>query len=226
MLNILKQILRKNRKFYNALYKCKVALSKLGNGIKGRNNIINDTSLISQISYDIIGNNNEIIIGKDSNIFNLKIFIRGDNHKVKIGENCLIKSGVIWIEDHDCSLLIDSFTTIEDAHFGITEPNSKVEVGKDCMLSSGIRILTGDSHSIIDLNSETRINYASNVKIGSHVWIGLDSLILKGVEIGKDSIVGSKSILTKKYGSNVIIAGSPAKIIKENITWDRERTYI
>ncbi|CAA9203656.1 Polysialic acid O-acetyltransferase [Flavobacterium bizetiae] len=94
------------------------------------------------------------------------------------------------------------------------------------MLSSGIRILTGDSHSIIDLNSETRINYASNVKIGSHVWIGLDSLILKGVEIGKDSIVGSKSILTKKYGSNVIIAGSPAKIIKENITWDRERTYI
>jgi acetyltransferase-like isoleucine patch superfamily enzyme len=136
------------------------------------------------------------------------------------------KKGEIWIEDHNCTLIIGNSTTIEDAHFGITEPNSMIEVGDDCMFSSGIKLLTGDSHSIIDLKSQKRINYADNVKIGPHVWIGADVVVLKGVEIGKDSIVGSRSIVTKKYGPNVIIAGIPAKIIKENITWDRERIYI
>lgn len=218
--------LKENKVIYKLVYKVRSLFAKLGKDIHGSNNIIRDESLVSFINYDIRGNNNLIIFKPGSRIFSLKIFIRGDNHKIVIGENCIIKSGDIWIEDCNCSLIIGHSTTIEEAHFGITEPNSIIEVGDDCMFSSGIKLLTGDSHSIIDLESGKRINYASNIKISSHVWFGADVVILKGVEIGSNSIVGSRSIVTKKYGSNLIIVGSPAKTIKENITWERERIYL
>lgn len=51
------------------------------------------------------------------------------------------------------------------------------------------------------------------------MFVGADVVILKGVNIAKNSIVGSKSIVRKNNGPNVIIAECPAKIIKENITW-------
>jgi len=226
MIKEIQEKLKSNRIIYKLIYKIRIFVSKLSRKIHGSNNIIDNSSIISEINYDVRGNNNSIVLKTGSRIFNLKVFIRGDNHQIVIGENCIIKAGEIWIEDHNCILKIGNSTTIEDAHFGITEPNSVIEVGDDCMFSSGIKLLTGDSHSIIDLESQKRINYANNIKIGPHVWIGADVVVLKGVEIGKDSIVGSRSIVTKKYGPNVIIAGSPAKIIKENITWDRERVYI
>lgn len=226
MINAVKEKLKKNRVIYKLIYKINIFISKFNRNIYGYNNSINDLSRISEITYDIIGDNNLIVFKTGSRIFNLKVFIRGNNHKIVVGENCQIKSGVIWVEDNNCSLSIGKNTTIEDAHFGITEPNSIIEVGEDCMFSSGIKLLTGDSHSIIDLESMKRINYANNIKICSHVWLGSDVVILKGVEIEKDSVVGSRSIITKKYGSNSIIAGAPAKVIKENVTWDRERIYI
>lgn len=221
----IKKKLKNNRVFYKLIYKLKIYASTFGRNIQGDRNIVNDSSIISEIIYDVGGDNNTIIFKGGSRIFNLKVFIRGNNHKIVVGENCIIKSGIIWFEDNNCSLSVGDNTTIEDVHFGITEPNSRIEVGEDCMFSSGIKLLTGDSHSIIDLGSKERINYASNIKIASHVWICSDVIILKGVEIGKNTVVGSRSLVTKKYGSNLIIAGTPAKVIKENIMWDRERIY-
>lgn len=226
MINKIKEKLKTNKMIYKIIYKFKNYVNKMRSGIRGSSNVIKNKSIISNIKYDIIGNSNSIYIHDESRIFNLKIFIRGNNHKIIIGKNCIIKSGSIWIEDENCTLEIGNSTTIEDAHFGITEPNSTIKVGNDCMFSYGIKLLTGDSHSIIDLNTMKRINYANNIKIEEHVWIGADVVILKGVNIAKNSIIGSRSIVTKNHGPNVIIAGSPAKIIKENITWDRERIYI
>jgi len=91
------------------------------------------------------------------------------------------------------------------------------------MLAYDIEIRTGDSHSIIDLNTHNRINYAQNVKIGNHVWLCADVKILKGVTIGKNSIIGTGSIVTKSIPDNCIAAGIPAKVIHNNVTWKRPR---
>ena len=46
-------------------------------------------------------------------------------------------------------------------------------------------------------------------------WIGANSIILPGVEIGENSVVGAGSIVTKSFPKGVVIAGNPAKLIKE-----------
>ena len=93
----------------------------------------------------------------------------------------------------------------------------------DLGISSEIVIRTGDSHSVLNESGE-RINPAKDVVIGNHVWIGHRVLITKGVSIPENSIVGTGAILTKAIDKcGVVIAGVPAKIVKENINWNSKR---
>ena len=114
-------------------------------------------------------------------------------------------------------------TTIEDAQFFVAEDGMSITIGKDCMLSDRIKVYTTDGHSIIDVNLGERINHAGKVVIGDHVWIGSDVKILKGVEIGRDSVIASGAVVTGSIPPNSIAAGIPAKVIKQGVSWRRER---
>ena len=107
------------------------------------------------------------------------------------------------------------------------ESNLSVKIGKDCMFSSGIIIRPNDGHSIYDLNTNMILNKpdTNSIEIGNHVWVGLNSTILKNTKISDNSIVGAGTIINKKFeDENVIIAGVPAKIIKKNVNWNRYDT--
>lgn len=155
----------------------------------------------------------------------MKFQIYGDSHNIKIGKNCILKNTVIWFEDENCSLEIGNNTTIEGAHIAVTEPNSKIAIGNDCMFSGNIDIRNGDSHSILDTNTNQRINYAKNIIIENHVWLGNGVNVLKGVTIGDNTVIGIKSLVTNDIPSNSLAVGIPAKVVKTDITWDRKRIY-
>lgn len=211
------------RKLISKLY---YLLQRNSAKVKGENNSIERSeALLSKVTFDIVGNDNEIIIGVGARFSNVRIYIRGSNHKLLIGDNCIVRSGSFWFEDSNCTITVGDHCTIEEAGIAVTEPHSRIELGKDCMLSGGISIRNGDSHSIIDLNTNKRINYAQDIDIGDHVWIGSQVQILKGVKIGPNSIIGLRSIVTKDIPSNCIAVGVPAKVVKERVTWDRERIY-
>lgn len=172
---------------------------------------------------EIIGNGNRIQFAQYSKIGNLNIYIFGDNNTIEIGEHCQIKKISLWIEDNYCVIKIGDFCTVESAHFAATENNSTIKLGNDCMLSYDVEIRTGDSHSIIDTQTNSRINIAKSVYIGNHVWIGAKSTILKGVDINDNVVIGTGAIVTSNCPKNSLLAGVPAKIIKQDITWKRER---
>jgi acetyltransferase-like isoleucine patch superfamily enzyme len=193
--------------------------------IKGHNNRINIyQSILKNTCIDIQGSDNTIEIKSQTIIDNLTFHIRGSGHHISIGSNCRFnEGGTIWVEDEGCRLVVGDNTFILKAHISLTESNSSIEIGENCMLSSDIDIRSGDSHSIIDLSTGERINYASSIKIEDHVWIGAHAKVLKGVIIAKNSVVGMGSIVTKNVLSNTVVAGIPAQTVKTNITWNSER---
>jgi len=193
--------------------------------ISGKNNVVRNKGVLINVKYDILGDNNVIEIMNGAILSDMLIYIRGDNHKLKIGENCAYKGGSIWFEDKNCRIEMGQKTTIESAHLAVTEPGRKIIIGDDCMFSYAIELRTGDSHSIIDNQTGKRINPAQDIIIGNHVWIGAHSIILKGVTVSDNSIIGTNSLVTGDIPGNTISAGIPAKVLKTGIDWVRERIY-
>lgn len=227
----LKQIV-KNQPMINKLFRVLKSGSNVKNiipkkTIKGTGNVIkiHPSVLLFNSSFDIVGNNNSIEIDESSYFNNVTFFIRGNNNKIIIDKRVQFKKGgIIWIEDEDCEAWIGEDCTFEETHIAVTEPNSKIHIGKDCMFSLDIDLRTGDSHSILNAQTNERINYAQNITIGDHVWVGAHVSILKGVHIAQNSVIATRAVVTKSFlEPNVLIGGMPSKTIKENINWDRRR---
>jgi hypothetical protein len=88
----------------------------------------------------------------------------------------------------------------------------KIILGKGTYIAPNVSIITWNH----DLNNLDEHLPAQNVCIGKNCWIGINSVILPGVTLGDHTIVGAGSIVTKSFISgNCIIAGNPAKIIKD-----------
>jgi acetyltransferase-like isoleucine patch superfamily enzyme len=197
--------------------------------IQGKNNhiLVDKSALLANFTFNIIGNNNQIEIDEASVLNNVTFFIRGNNNKIKLDKRTRFnRGGSIWIEDYDCEVRIGENSTFEDVHIAATEPKSKIIIGKDCMFAYNIDLRTGDSHSIIDSMTNERINYAQDIVIGNHVWIASHVSILKGGCISNNSVVATRAVVTKSFNDeNILIGGIPAKKIKQNINWDRQRIY-
>ncbi len=94
-----------------------------------------------------------------------------------------------------------------------------ITIGNNVLIGSNCKIIDNDFHS---LNAENRLNQeVCDIKkkpiiIGEGCFIGSNSIILKGTELGKNCVVGAGSVVSGKFPDNVIIAGNPAKIIKGN----------
>lgn len=94
-----------------------------------------------------------------------------------------------------------------------------ISFGDNCLLSWDILIMDTDAHGIYDFDNKL-LNANKKIIVGNNVWIGCRNTILKGTIIGNDTIVAANSVLSKEYKkSNVLIAGNPAKIIKEYVLW-------
>ncbi|WP_298547722.1 acyltransferase [uncultured Aquimarina sp.] len=190
------------------------------NRVIGFNNNIRCEGKYTNCSIDVIGNNNTIVIKKEAELLMSRLVFRGNDNYLEIGNNSRVK-GNFNLEGSNSEIIIGSQTTIEYANFSATE-SKKIEIGEDCMFSDNISIRTSDSHSIIDNITNLRINPSKDVIIGNHVWIGSEVKILKGVTIGDESIIGLGTIVTKNVPNNSIVAGIPGKIIRENISWNRD----
>ena len=177
---------------------------------------------------EVKGSDNQIYFGQNVKIMKTKINIFVSNNKLYLESGVRVYDACEFlIEGDNCEIYIGKNTTIGSANIFCGESNTKITMGENCLLSRMINIDTSDFHSIIDLNTNTRINPPKDVFIGDKVWIGYNVSINKGTVLGNNSMVAIKSVVVgKEFPDNVVIGGIPAKIIKENITWSREKlTY-
>lgn len=104
---------------------------------------------------------------------------------------------------------------IIEAPVGVTE-GFLLEIGNRCNLSSNVHFFTHDgSNTVLEHLGRTKPGYRKygKIKIGNNVFIGANTTFLPGITIGDNVVIGTGSIVTKSFPSNVVIAGTPAKII-------------
>lgn len=93
----------------------------------------------------------------------------------------------------------------------------KITIGEDVAIADNVTIRDSDNHVIA---SSPNYQMTKPVTVGNHVWIGMNATILKGVNIGDGSIVAAGSIVTRDIPARCLAAGVPARVIKENVTWE------
>lgn len=166
---------------------------------------------------------NIVVIGKNSQLFSCCFLMNGSNNSVKIGNNVLLNGVTFWIKGNNNEIIIGDYTTVgKNTEFAALE-TTKIIVGEDCMFSHDIQVRTSDSHSILDKEGH-RTNPAKDIHIGNHVWVGLEVLFLKGSEVKDNSVIAARSMVTKQFTTECcLIGGAPAKELKSNINWSRDR---
>jgi acetyltransferase-like isoleucine patch superfamily enzyme len=149
----------------------------------------------------IIGNN--VVLNSDFRNSNTSLttkvkFVVGLHGTIRIGNNCDLNG--------TCMVAYD-----------------EIEIGDFCQFASSSLISDTDFHST---KSDVRLRQMQGlpfsfdevkkkkVTIGNNVWVGWNTIILKGVSIGDNSIIAAGSVVTKDVPANVIVAGNPAAIIK------------
>ncbi|MFU8843123.1 MAG: acyltransferase [Bacteroidales bacterium] len=95
----------------------------------------------------------------------------------------------------------------------------KITFGSNVRISWETFVIDSDFHKIINLEGDV-LNHPKEITIGNNVWIGMRATIMKGTCISDHVVIGAGSFINKKIdGSYQIIAGHPARVVKENVTW-------
>ena len=89
----------------------------------------------------------------------------------------------------------------------------KIIIGDSVMVANGVYITDADWHGVYDRSKRSEEN--TPVIINDNVWLGDGCTVLKGVTIGENSIVAARAVVVKDVPANVVVAGNPAKVVKQ-----------
>ncbi|MBR4731248.1 MAG: acyltransferase [Lachnospiraceae bacterium] len=164
--------------------------------------------------------------GKKLRMIGWPFIYRFPNASIEIGDNVIIRSNfwsnllglhqrTIIIAKNNAKIKIGNNVGISGATIYAWDT---IEIGDYSIIGANVKIVDNDFHPIFP---EDRIegNYdrvvKKPVKIGKNVFIGMGSYILKGTQIGDNTVIGAGSVVSGIIPSNVVVAGNPAKVIRE-----------
>lgn len=105
-----------------------------------------------------------------------------------------------------------NLTLVDDTH---------IYVGDYTMIGPNVTIATA-GHPILPQLRQQGLQYNMPVRIGRNCWLGAGVIVLPGVTIGDNTVVGAGSVVTKDLPSHVLAVGSPARVVRELGSHERE----
>ena len=146
---------------------------------------------------------------------------------VQIGNHVSCYAGCSFAVGENGTCSIGDFTLLNGAFVMAEE---RIEIGSHCLIAWNVGIADSDFHPISAaqrrLDAEALAPYysarparpplhAAPVRIHDNVWIGMNAIVLKGVTIGENAIVAAGSVVARDVPANVVVAGNPARIVRE-----------
>lgn len=203
------------------------SLQVVGNYKDEQGNIVIAPSGLLNVVVNFSGSNNYLEIAEGCLISNYTINFHSSESQVVIGDSLKIGRSIhghVIDMGYKSKVLIGANVT---APFGVyisCAEQTSITIGNDSTFAVGTIVRSDDAHMIFDVLTGYRANPSRDVQIGSHVWVGERAGILSGAVIGSGCMVGFQSVVKKKFPNNCLIVGSPARIAKKNIAWDRAHT--
>lgn len=167
---------------------------------KGCRRILQRLNTADRSDFDEIGRIVEELLGKSEKAFINPPFYCDYGSHIEVGKN--------FFANYNC--------TIIDV--------AKVRIGDNCMLAPNVAIYTA-GHPVHPDSRNSLYEYGAEVTIGDNVWIGGNAVILPGVKIGSNTVIGAGSVVTKDIPDWVIAGGNPCKVIRKITEADRKFYY-
>ena len=161
--------------------------------------ILQELNFADRSDFDRISRIVKELLGKSENAFINPPFYCDYGSHIEVGKN--------FFANYNC--------TIIDV--------AKVTIGNNCQMAPNVAIYTA-GHPLHPVSRNSLYEYGISVTIGDNVWIGGNTVILPGVHIGSNTVIGAGSVVTKDIPDWVVAAGNPCRVIRK-ITEDDKKYY-
>lgn len=188
----------------------------------GKNNEIEIDESVVEESLTVIhlrGSGNRVSIAAGVSLSCSSISL-GEGCSLTVGRGCRLASAEVVAERNGHVAIGEDCIFTWSSRFYLHEA-SRISVGRECLVASGVLFMSSDAHSILDRETGERVNPAADIEVAEKVWLGHDTTVLKGSSIGTESVIGYRSVIHGVIPMRSLAIGSPARIVRSNITWDR-----
>lgn len=151
------------------------------------------------------------------------IVVEGVAATLFIGPDCWLPHAEIHCGGGS-SIVLDAQVT-STFHATVDARNGgRIVADRDQLWATDVIVTTDDMHRLEDAATRKRINpFGANIHIEGHVWIARDVIVMGGSTVGTGSVIGTRSLVrSATFPAQSVLAGTPARVIREGTTWRRE----
>jgi len=176
-------------------------------------------SFLDRIAYKDGAKDCSAVIHPTFHAGTFEVVFNAKGCRLEIAENCNFNSIRLHFLSENTQVKIGAGTVCNSSFWAnLSGSGRSITIGKHCLFAS-VRARTSDSHHIIDDLTGAILNPAGDIMISDRVWIAEDVLLLKGAVIGAESVIGARSLVNTDIPPHSLAAGTPAKVIRSNISW-------
>lgn len=164
--------------------------------------------------------------GKNVKLQGMPVIAKSKTAKIILGNNVTIKSSflsnLIGLYQRSVIVARASGAVVEVGNnsglSGVTiYARKSIKIGENCRIGANTKIFDNDFHPVdpeLRLEASNKNMKVKSVTLGNNVFVGCNSIILKGTTIGDNTTIGAGSVVSGNIPANCVAAGNPAKVIR------------